>query len=116
MTLSRWFTVTWALVLTLSAAACGSGSAAKAPTAGARSTIQIKDFAFSPTPLVAKVGDTITVKNVDSTAHTLTADDGSVDTGNLAAGGTTTIKVAKSGQITYYCRIHNYMKGVIQVS
>ncbi|MDQ6726996.1 MAG: hypothetical protein M3066_12640 [Actinomycetota bacterium] len=80
MTLSRWFTVTWALVLTLSAAACGSGSAAKAPTAGARSTIQIKDFAYSPTPLVAKVGDTITVKNVDSTAHTLTADDSSVDT------------------------------------
>jgi len=113
MTLSRWFTVTWALVLTLSAAACGS---AKAPTAGARSTIQIKDFAYSPTPLVAKVGDTITVKNVDSTAHTLTADDSSVDTGNLAAGATTTIKVAKSGQLTYYCRIHNYMKGVVQVS
>jgi len=116
MTPSRWFTVTWVLVFTLSAAACGSGSSSKAPAADARSTIQIKDFAYSPTSIVAKVGDTVTVKNVDSTAHTVTADDGSFDTGNLGAGATATVKIAKSGQLTYYCRIHNYMKGVIQVS
>ncbi len=114
--MSRWFTATCALILTLSVGACGSGSSAKTQAAVPASTVQIKNFNFSPTPLVAKVGDTITVKNGDSTAHTLTADDGSFDAGNIAAGATTTFKIAKSGALAYHCQIHNYMKGIIQVS
>lgn len=115
--MSRWCTATCALVAALSMAACGSGDSRKTPgAAGPRSTVDIKNFNFSPTPLLAKVGDTISVNNGDSTAHTFTADDGSFDTGNLAAGATTTVKIVKSGQLAYHCEIHNYMKGIIQVS
>ena len=61
-----------------------------------------------------KAGDTITVTNDDGTAHTLTADDGRFDTGNLAGGAAKTITVAAPGTYAYHCDIHNYMTGKIE--
>ena len=70
---------------------------------------------FSPTPLNAKVGDTITVSNQDGTDHELKANDASFDTGRFSSGSKT-IKVEKAGMFAYHCAIHDYMTGVIQVS
>ncbi len=121
-------------VIGLGLTACGSSSPAKvtspttAPTGagattattaatGAQSTnaIKIQSFKFTPSPASAKVGDTITVTNADGTDHSLTADDGSFDSG-VFSGGTKTFTVSKAGSIKYHCRIHNFMTGVIQVS
>jgi plastocyanin len=77
--------------------------------------VVIEKFAFSPTPLVVKAGTTITVENKDSAIHTLTADDDSLDTGNLGQGETGTITVSQPGEIAYHCDLHDYMKGVIRV-
>jgi plastocyanin len=77
--------------------------------------ISIKDFKFSPTPLNAKVGDTITVTNEDDTDHELKADDGSFDAGRYAKGSGT-ITVTKAGTFAYHCDVHDYMTGVIQVA
>ncbi|HZN13322.1 MAG TPA: cupredoxin domain-containing protein [Acidimicrobiales bacterium] len=105
-------------------AACGtdsdSGSASDTTVAAATSTtaaaggITIKGFKFAPTPLSAKVGDTITVTNEDGTNHSVTADDGSFDTDKFSTGNKT-IKVEKAGTVNYHCKVHDYMKGVIQV-
>jgi plastocyanin len=110
----------------LGTSACSSGSNAKSSspaasvvtnaTAANGSTITIKNFAFTPKPLMAKVGATVAVHNADSTAHTITADDKSFDTGNIEASGQKTITVAKAGTFAYHCNIHNYMTGVIQVA
>ena len=62
--------------------AAGTGTAATAGTA-----ITIKDFAFEPRALQAKAGDTITVTNTDDTTHTVTADDGVFDTGDIGGTG-----------------------------
>jgi plastocyanin len=78
-------------------------------------TITIKDFKFSPNPLRAKVGDTITISNADGTLHTVTAKDKSFDTGRFADGDKT-ITVSKAGKVEIFCDVHNYMTGVIQVS
>jgi plastocyanin len=86
------------------------------PAPAARSTtIAIQGFMFKPSPAGAKVGDTITVTNGDGTNHSLTADDGSFDTGKFS-GGSKTITLTKAGTFTYHCQVHNYMTGTIQVS
>jgi plastocyanin len=85
-------------------------------TAASGNTIAIKNFSFSPAPLVAKAGSAIKVTNDDSTPHTLTADDKSFDTGVLNGGSGGTIKLGGPGTYTYHCEIHNYMTGKINVT
>jgi plastocyanin len=121
MTSTRRLTlVTAVAAVAITAGACGSGSSRKAdaaPAAAAPSeVVTIKNFAFSPTPLEAKVGDKVTVTNTDTAAHTLTADDKSIDTGTVQPGASAAVTLTKAGTLTYHCNIHNYMTGVIHIS
>jgi plastocyanin len=111
-----------ALLLVI-AAGCGgddSTSAATtttaAPVAAPASTgaISIKDFAFSPDKQTVAAGTSVTVTNNDTTAHTVTADDGSFDTKEIQPGDTATITVGAS--TTYHCEIHDYMHGTFTVA
>lgn len=93
-----------------------SGDAATSgDTAASGDTIVIENFKFSPTPLSAKAGATITVENKDGVPHTLTADDKSVDTGNIEGKASGSVVVPQSGTVAYHCEVHDYMKGVIRV-
>jgi plastocyanin len=86
-----------------------------APAAVGGTAIEIKSFAFTPTPLEVKVGATVTVVNADDTAHTVTSKaKGAFDTGTLDGGADATITVSKPGTYEYFCSIHNYMRGVIR--
>ena len=102
------------LALAPAATACGSSSK-KSTASGGALTVTIKSLKFSPDPLSAKVGDTVTVTNQDGFAHTFTADDGSFDTGSFASGSKT-VKLTKAGTIAYHCNIHSSMHGTLQVS
>ena len=93
----------------------GSTTATTGAGATASNAITIKSFKFTPSPASAKAGATVTVSNGDGTDHSLTADDGSFDTG-VFSSGTKTITVSKAGSFSYHCKIHNFMTGVIQVS
>jgi plastocyanin len=111
------------LLMLLLAAAAATGTSAcggdENGSSGASGTkITIKDFSYSPNPLEAKVGETVTVTNDDGTPHTLTADDDStVSTGELSGGQSGTIALTKAGTLAYHCEIHGTtMKGSIQVS
>jgi len=113
----RRLTVSLCPIVLVFAAACSSGSSSSSNggAAVAGTAITIKDFKFSPTPLKAKVGDTITVTNNDNTDHELKADDGSFDAGRFASGSMT-FTVSKAGTFAYHCEVHDYMTGVIQVA
>ena len=89
-----------------------TGGSADATAPGA-ATIVIEDFAFSPNPLRVPLEATITVKNNDEVPHTLTADDGSVDTGMIAGGDSAEVSFDRAGGIEYHCEIHPSMTGVI---
>ena len=113
-----------ALLLVL-AAGCGgddSTSAAAATTttttasaaSASSGAISIKDFAFSPDKQTVAAGATVTVTNNDTTAHTVTADDGSFDTKEIQPGASATLKV--DGSTTYHCEIHDYMRGTLTVA
>lgn len=99
----------------------GSGpSAGAAPSAGGSSgtssAITISDFKFSPGTLQAKHGARIKVTNDDSTAHTVTADDGhSFDSGDVDSGSPTTIQAPAAGTYSYHCTIHPFMHGKLVV-
>jgi len=87
-----------------------------AAPAAAATTVHIKNFAFSPTPLQVKAGQTITVVNDDTVSHTFTADGGGFDSGTIAAGASATVTVAGTGSVGYHCTIHTTMKGTLQVA
>ena len=97
------------LLITLNATSDDSGSASSNGTA-----VSIKNFQFSPNPIVVKAGSTLTVTNDDGTMHTLTADNKSFDTGDLDGGAKATVKIGAPGTYAYHCDIHNYMTGTIE--
>jgi plastocyanin len=100
-----------------SAAASGS-TAAGACAQGANGTqkVTIAGFAFSPSDLTVKVGDSVTWTNNDNTAHTATADDGSFDCGTIGAGQSFTFTFATAGTFAYHCKIHPSMVAKITAS
>lgn len=80
-------------------------------------TVSISGFSFQPSSMNVKVGDTVTWTNQDPTTHTVTADDGSFDSGNIASatGGTYSHTFTTVGTFSYHCAIHPSMKGTVVV-
>jgi len=87
--------------------------AAGSAAAGQSATIQ--DFKFSPSTLTVPVGATVTWTNADSTQHTVTADDGSFDSGPPAPGASFSQVFTTAGTFTYHCNIHSNMTGTVTV-
>jgi plastocyanin len=119
-----------ALVLMLSLAACGGGGSAgteapsAAPSASAdtggggagASDVAIAGFAFVPADISVSAGTTVTWTNNDSAPHTVTLDDGSADSGNMAQGSTFSLAFDTAGTFAYYCAIHASMTGTVTVT
>ena len=82
---------------------------------GAGDAVAITGFAFDPPELQVAAGTEVTWTNEDPAAHTVTADDGSFDSGTLDQGQTFAATVDQSGAVTYFCAIHPTMKGTITV-
>jgi plastocyanin len=120
-----------AMAAMLAVAACGGGTtpapsqaapSAAAPSsgqsaaAGGSQSVEIKNFAFNPAALTVKAGDKVTWKNSDSAAHTVTFDDGSADSNDIANNATFDHTFSTAGTFAYHCKIHTNMKGTITVS
>src|SRR5438105_3189505 len=85
--------------------------AGAAPRAAETKNVTIKDFAFDPKTISVNVGDTITWTNQGPSPHTVTADDGSFDAGNLDKGATFSHTFDKAGTFAYYCKYHGAKGG-----
>ena len=99
-----------------SAAPSAATSQAPAAPAGGSTAVDIKDFAFSPASNSVPTGSKVTWTNSDTTAHTVTFDDGSADSGNLAPGSTFDHTFATAGTFAYHCTIHSQMHGTVTVT
>ncbi|MGA5822899.1 cupredoxin domain-containing protein [Kitasatospora sp. NPDC094028] len=96
--------------------AAGATASALAPSSTGALQVTIKNFAFAPASLTVKPGQTVTVVNQDSTAHTLTASDKSFDTGTIAPGASATFTAPQqTGAHPYICTIHPFMHGTLIV-
>jgi plastocyanin len=104
---------------TTTTAAPTTSTAASTTTSAASNgtTITIHNYAFSPVTLTVKPGTKVTVMNTDSVTHTLTADGGAFDTGDILPGTSTTFTApATAGSYGYHCSIHLFMKATLVVS
>jgi len=90
----------------------GGGSGGQAG-AGA---VRIAGFAFAPDSRSVKVGDSVTWTNQDGATHTVTADDGAFDSGNLAGGKSFSFTFDEAGTFAYHCNIHRRMTGTVTVT
>lgn len=93
------------------------GGATSEPDGGSTaSTVTIDNYAFSPDSITVSAGTTVTWVNNDTTAHTVTADDGSFDSGNLAPGESFTFTFTSAGSFVYHCNYHPNMEGTVVVN
>lgn len=104
-----------------SPSAAAAGSSAPAPTTSTGSataaavTIRIKDFAYQG-PASVPAGAMVTVMNMDSEAHTVTADEGSTFDVNIKPGQSATFKAPdKAGTYAYHCTFHSNMHGMLVI-
>ena len=118
--------------LALALAACGSSSGSSStPTSadtGTASTtttssgqtlhVTMKNLAFLPKTIHAKVGDTIRFTNQDTPPHNVTWVSGPRFTSSptLDTGAGFTLKLTQPGTIQYFCSIHPFMKASILVT
>lgn len=94
----------------------GDQQVATTASASAPNTVIIKNFAFSPKPVRLKAGSALTVVNDDGITHTLTADNGAFDTGDLGGGQRGSVTVDRAGTFPYHCTIHTFMHGTADVT
>jgi len=73
------------------------------------------DFAYEPGEVTVAAGATLQVRNADVAPHTITAVDGSFDTGVIIAGASGTLTVTSPGQFDFRCTLHPSMTGVLTV-
>jgi plastocyanin len=96
--------------------AAGTSSSGSSTSAASSVHITISNFMFKGMSVTVKPGATVTVTNKDSATHTLTANDGKFDTGNITQNQTKSFKAPmKPGTYSYICTIHQYMTGTIIV-
>ncbi|HWL37474.1 MAG TPA: hypothetical protein VNQ77_14915 [Frankiaceae bacterium] len=109
------------LALAVVAAGCGNGGGGARPAATpGPAQVGIELYAFMPGDVTVAVGQPVTWTERDDDlegkgAHSVVAEDKSFASELVRKGEMFTFTPAKSGVVTYYCGIHNYMTGTITV-
>lgn len=99
----------------------GGGSEQTTTTAPASSggtggaQVIMKGMAFDPSTVTIKAGESVTWTNEDSFDHTVIADKGEFESGDLGNGATFSFTFDKAGTYAYHCGIHPSMTGTVVV-
>ena len=86
------------------------------PTAPADTSVRMAGSRFAPPTLTIAAGETVRWFNDDALPHTVSATDGSWDSGNLAPGQAFERRFDTTGNFPYLCRYHPGMIGTIEVT
>jgi plastocyanin len=79
--------------------------------------VTIKNFAYSPKEIEIQRGGTVVWTNEDNIAHTVTADAGEFDSGDIVSGDPPFEYTFESaGEVAYHCEHHVGMKGKVTVT
>jgi plastocyanin len=99
-----------------------NGTTAQSPTIvqvsiDAGSGVNVNLPGYSPVDITVVIGvnNTVNWTNNDNMPHTVTAVDGSFDSGNLNAGASFTHTFDKMGTFDYTCVYHHWMHGTVTV-
>jgi plastocyanin len=94
----------------------GNQTLPKSNWTGGSAIIHISGFSFQPASITITQGTNVTWINDDPTFHTVTADNGSFNSGNLQHGDNWSFVFGNFGEYKYHCAIHPSMKGTIIVN
>ncbi len=104
-----------AMLLVAFSISCQATPPTEEETAQVSNEIKISGFAFVPATITVSVGTTVTWAHNDSPPHTVSSRDALFDSGNLSRGATFSHTFEQSGTFEYYCKIHPYMTGKVNV-
>jgi amicyanin len=85
------------------------------PAAGEAARVSISGMRYGPAEVRVKAGATVTWTNDDTMPHSVTANDGSFDSGGLRRGQSYSRTFSEPGTYSYYCTYHPGMKGTVVV-
>jgi plastocyanin len=88
-------------------------------TAGKPATthaISIEAMQFGPASLTIRRGERIRWTNKDPFPHTVTAQGGTFDSGEIQPDKSWTFTARKAGQFPYVCKLHPTMQGTLIVT
>ena len=91
------------------------GGSGAAPTAPAGTSVRMAGSRFAPATITIAPGQTVRWFNDDTAPHTVTAADGSWDSGDLAPGGSFERRFDTQGAYPYVCLYHPWMTGTVLV-
>ncbi|HEU4681141.1 MAG TPA: cupredoxin family copper-binding protein [Gemmatimonadales bacterium] len=87
-----------------------------APAGGeATQAAAMQDFVFRPGRLEIAAGTTVVWTNEGQVMHTVSAEDGSFDSGPIEPGERGRITFSRAGTFPFHCTPHPFMRGVIVV-
>ncbi|OGN86864.1 MAG: hypothetical protein A2X23_00560 [Chloroflexi bacterium GWC2_73_18] len=86
------------------------------PTAPAGTSVRMAGSRFEPSVLTIAQGEAVRWFNDDALPHTVSATDGSWDSGNLAPGQSFERRFDAMGSYPYLCRYHPGMTGTVEVT
>lgn len=94
-----------------SSALAGGGGGGICAGFGHGQELVMRDNCFEGTGHVAAVGQTIVVTNAGQLPHTVTATDGSFDSGTIQPGETYRLTLEEPGAVAIYCTLHGSADG-----
>ena len=97
----------------------GTGGSASTPKSGSAATsasVSMAGRSFSPSTVTIEAGESVTFRNDDDREHTVTATDGSFNSGTLPEGGSWKRSFKGAGTFSYLCAIHPEMTGKVVVN
>lgn len=85
--------------------------------AGSRDSVAavVQDFMFRPGRIEVAAGTTVVWTNGGQVVHTVTAEDGSFDSGPIEAGGRRGVTFSRAGTFPFHCTPHPFMRGEVVV-
>ncbi len=112
-----------AMALALSACGTSYGNGGSSNTGGVPKTtghvasVSITNYAYHPADITVTKGTTITWSNGTNIVHTVTADSGMFDSGNVNPGKSFSYTFSQAGTFPYHCTYHVAlgMRGTVTV-
>ena len=92
-------------------------SSSTSVSAAGSASVSVGEFFFAPPSITIQAGGTVTWSNDGESAHTVTANSGSFDSGNLDPGQSFSHTFSQPGTFAYFCQYHESLgqKGTVTV-
>jgi plastocyanin len=116
--LAGFLFVLWSVLILISCSKdSGYGSSSNNNgTNNQSNSVSMENMLYNPSSLNVKTGTAVTWTNNDNVDHTVTANDGSFDSGNIKPGAKYSHTFSTAGTFSYHCTIHADMKASIVVA